>query len=180
MELERESDIAEGLLDVVRDIVPTAAFHVADQVDVARDRVPLDHGRVRSDAHVGDLVQSNVASARGLDQELANAVQAAPSLGSAPDHDVEHLLILEEAAYPDARHKGRRRPANVTGLDPVPLSLTQVDLDLERRLGRRKLDALVDESVDSGDGLLHLVRLRLEDGEVLAVEADGDVGLGTR
>ena len=47
--------------------------------------------------------------------------QAVPDLGRAPHHDLEHLLILEQAADLDARQQRGRRPADVARLDAIAL-----------------------------------------------------------
>ena len=76
----------------------------------------------------------------------ADVAQAARAPGVAADHDVEHLLLLEQAADLDARQQRRRRAAHVARLDPVALRLGEVDLDRDasaprpgaRRAGRRR------------------------------------------
>ena len=96
--------------------------------------------------------------------------------GRAPDLDVEHLLVLEEAADADARQQRGRRPADVARLDPGLPGLVEIDLDLHRRLRGLRRHALACRRPSIRDEeLLHLVGLVVENAEVVAEDAHGDL-----
>ena len=87
-----------------------------------------------ADAHVRDLAERHLPAVGPVDQQVADVVEAVGGLGHAPHHDLEDLLLLEQAADLDAREHRRRGPPHVAGLDAERLRPGQVDLDLQRRL----------------------------------------------
>ena len=87
-------------------------------------------------------------------------------------------IFCSSKRKPDAqpREHRRRGPAHVTGLDAERLGLVEVDLDLERRLRHRVLDAERGDAVDLGQLRLQSpLRLLPERVEVLAEHPNREV-----
>ena len=119
--LEREVDLANLLLHVVRHVADIAALHAGDDIEIARDVVVLDHlGRGRH-PDVGDVAEPDVTAAGPIEQEFTDVAHAVPSFGSAPHPHVEHLLLLEEAADVDPGEQRGGGAAHVARLDAEPL-----------------------------------------------------------
>jgi hypothetical protein len=114
-----------------------------------------------------------------LGVSILDARQARPQLGDSPDDDLEHLLVFEEQADLEARQQRRRGSPDVAGLDPVLLGGGKVDLDLDRRLLAAQPDRRVDDAVDAGHCLPHLLGPIAERRQVLPVDAYGYVRFGS-
>jgi len=50
-------------------------------------------------ANLSDIAQPDVTTTRRVQQQVADAADAAVRLGRAPDDHVEDLLVLEQAAH---------------------------------------------------------------------------------
>ena len=90
-------------------------------------------------------------------------------------HDVEDLLLAEDASDLDALQQRGLGAAHVAGLDAAAAGGVELGLDLDRRLRRRQLDLRVDDAVDAGRRAPRtfsaVARRRLE---VLAEDADDE------
>ena len=111
-------------------------------------------------------------AARRVEQKLLKDRGIVADLRRPPDHDLEDLLLLVEAADLEARHQRGRRAAHVTGLDAVPLGRPEIDLD--RQLGL--LGALLDvgrlQAVDAAEGGHDLLGLLAQHAELGTIDAD--------
>ena len=165
----------QDLVDVVRDCATVAPVRRDGDVDQARDGLPLDHGRRWRDAHVGDLTEMHVLPGGCLDQEVADAREIAPRLRRAPDHDVEHALLLEEAAHERSGEERGGGAPDVSWLQPVLVCLVEIDLDLDRRLRGLPCDTCAGDAVDPGDRRRELGGTALEDRQFLTVDPDVEV-----
>src|SRR6185436_17665135 len=142
--LGRKADPLQRLLDVSLHGAGVTTLDVRRDVEVAGDGLPLDDGRAWHDPSVGHSAQSNVAAIWGVDEQIADAREAAPRARRTPDDHVEDLLLLEQTPRDDAREESRGSSAYVAWLDAVPLAGEQVDLDLECRLHDGRVHPFVD------------------------------------
>ena len=92
----------------------------------------------------------------------------------APDHDVEHLLLLEQAAHGDAADQRRRGTTHVTWLEAMVPGLLEIHLDLDRLLLVLLLDLRVPDALDLRERLPDLLGLGAKNAKVLAVDAHRD------
>src|SRR5215211_1287025 len=173
--LKRELSLLETPLHVAHNGAPTAAADVGCHIDIARDGLMPDDGGVRPDLYVCDVPQRHLPSVRRVDGKLANTGQAGAGLWSPPHHDVEDLLLLEEASDLDPCHQRGRGATNLARLDPVPLGRGEIDLHLQSRLLGGRLYARVADSLSVREDLAYLPRLRSEHLQVLAVHAHDQV-----
>ena len=148
------------------------AAHARHHVDVPGDRIPADHARGLGDPHVGHLAEPDVAAARTVDQEVPHGIGVTSDGRGALHHDVEHLLLLEDAADQDALQQRRFGAPHVARLDRVLPCLRQIDVDLERRLQRRPDDGRIHDPVHLRNDPSHLLGLVVQHRLILAVHAD--------
>jgi hypothetical protein len=121
--------------------LPTfVALDVGRDVDEPGDVSVLDHRGGGPHPHSGHVTQADVTTVGRVDEQALDAREARAGVRRAPHHHVEDLLVLEEVADPQAGEHRRGGAAHVAGLDAERLGLGQVDLDLHRRLGRRRRD----------------------------------------
>ena len=150
MVLEWQRRRLQDAIDVVRERAAVASAGRDRDVDQARDALALDHRRRRRDADICDLTEVDVPTGRRSDQEVADGREVAPRPRRAPDDDVEHALLLEQAAHDGAREQRRRCAPHVARLEPEPVRPVDVDLDLDRRLRDLPRDACPRDAVDPG------------------------------
>ena len=111
---------------------------------------------------------------RRVELQVADVVDAVPVLGRAPDRDVVGLPVPEDVADLLAVDERRGGPADVTGLEPVPLGGGQVRLDLDLGQLRLVLHLRVGEARDPLEGGAELLGLGPQDLEVGALDPDDD------
>ena len=123
--------------DVGQDRADIAARDVRDDVDVAgrRPRAGSTSG-AGVDPDVGDVPEPDLVAA-GV--SISRSLRCSSGCGASPvhpdDHDLEDLLVLEQAADLEPGDQRRRGPAHVARLDHrLDSARVQVDLDLDRRL----------------------------------------------
>src|SRR5882762_804517 len=108
----------------------------------------MDHAWRRDAAHAGNISQPYLRTGLGIDQEVLDIVEVLADVRVSPNHDVEHFLLLKQAAHRDPADQRRRSPAHVTGLKTVLQGFLEIDLDgdfllLGLRLDLRALDSLI-------------------------------------
>jgi hypothetical protein len=115
-----------------------------------------------------------VASVGGVDEQPAHVGQVAAGPGRRPHHDLEHLLILEQAADLEARKQRGRGSPDVPWLQSVALGLGEIDLD--RHVGLLHLALEVDalDAVDGAQNAPYPRRRRTENRGVRAEDTDKD------
>jgi hypothetical protein len=178
--LERELRGLETVVDLCGHGAGIAPVHVDADLDPSRHRVALDHRRRRRDAHVGNVLEADMAAARCVDHDVLDAGQARAARRCAPYRDLEHLLLLEEASDLEAGEHRRRAAANVAGLEAVPLRLGEVHLHLDVGLVDPAVHPGGGHAVDVGDHASHFRRRRLQGAERRPEHPDGDVVRGPR
>jgi hypothetical protein len=172
--LHRELQLSQPSPHVIGDGAQAATGRPGGDVDAPRNvDVPYDRWS-GADPHVRHIAQRDLFAPRGVDREVLDAGEVVADLRRSPHNDVEHLLIVEEAADLHARQEGGRRPAHVARHDTVARRLIEVDLDLERRLLGLGGDARALDPVDPGENLPHLVGLAAKDPEVLPEDPHGN------
>src|SRR5438445_10718649 len=88
----------------------------------------MDHAWRRDAAHPGNISQPYLRTGLGIDQEVLDIVEVLADVRVSPDHDVEHFLLLKQAAHRDPADQRRRGPAHVSGLKNVLPGIPVVDL----------------------------------------------------
>ena len=88
--------------------------------------------------------------------------------------DVVGLPVPEDVTDLLAREHGRSRPSHIPRLQPVPLRLLEVDLDLDLGDVGLELDVLIHHAVDRSEDLADLIRLRPDHLEIVAEDAHHD------
>ena len=134
----------------------------------------LDAVRRRRDADVGDFTHADMPAAWGVEHQLFDVRDVVAGLGGAPHLHVVGLAVPEDVADLLAGHQGGRGPPDVARLQAVALRGGKVDLHLHLGDLGLELDVLVDDAVDAGQQLLHLVGLLAKDRQVLAEDAHDD------
>src|SRR3989441_9325641 len=124
----------------------------------------MDHAWRRDAAHPGNISQPYLRTGLGIDQEVLDIVEVLADVRVSPDHDVEHFLLLKQAAHRDPADQRRRGPAHVTGLKTVLPGFLEIDLDGDFLLLGLRLDLRRSEEHTSElQSLAYLVcRLLLE------------------
>src|SRR5207302_10867051 len=89
----------------------------------------MDHAWRRDAAHLGNISQPYLRTGLGIDQEVLDIVEVLADVRVSPDHDVEHFLLLKQAAHRDPANQRRRSPAHVTGLKTVLAGFLEIELD---------------------------------------------------
>src|SRR5947209_7642893 len=125
-----------------------------------------DTGR-GDDANPGNIAQAYLIAGLAVDQQVLDIIRISAKLRTSPDHDVEHLLLLEQAADSDAADQRRSGTANIAGLEAVCPGFIEVNFDIDRLLLGLWLDLRVLDAFNLSQGLPDLFSLGLEDLEVL-------------
>ena len=152
--------------------VAEAAVHLRRDIQAARDVVVLDHGRGGSHLDGGYVGKADVIAGRRVDQQIADGRGGVPGRRRTPDHDVEDLLILVQAADRQARVIGRRCPPNIAGGDAVFLRRGEVDLHLDSRLRDHLLHRRTDHAGHVRDQRANLIGLGGQFGQIGPVHPD--------
>src|SRR5689334_23393044 len=97
MILERKRDGLNLPRDVARYVTDRSSADLGIYVEKPGDTLPLDNARGWRGAHVGHVVQPHLISRFCIEQQVRDIAEIVPVLGAAPNYDVEHLLLLEEA-----------------------------------------------------------------------------------
>src|ERR1700712_1608108 len=126
----------------------------------------------RGDA--GDIPKPHLGAGFSVQHHVLDVVEVLPDLWTSPDHDIEHLLLLKQAAYGDATGQRRCIAADVTGLEAKRAGFVQIDFDVDRLLFGLWLDLRVLDPVDLCQDPLDLLCLGAEDVEIFAVYPDRD------
>src|SRR5713226_4497762 len=134
----------------------------------------MDHAWSWHNVDAGDIRQAHLLAGPGINQEVLDVVEVSAEFRASPDHDVEHLLLLEQAAHRDAADQRRRVPAHVTGLETVGPGFLEIDLDLDLLLLGLLLDLRALDPRDLRENLTDLLCLGAENAQIFAVDADGD------
>ena len=107
-----------------------------------------------------------------VDRQVANAVDAVPRFGSAPDVDVVGLSVDEQVADLFAGQQGGRRAADVARFEAVALRRREIHFDLNLRHFGLELHVQIDDAGDVLEGLLHFVGLVVNVLQVGSIDAD--------
>ena len=134
----------------------------------------MDHAWRRDAAHPGNISQPYLRTGLGIDQEVLDIVEVLADVRVSPDHDVEHFLLLKQAAHRDPADQRRRGPAHVTGLKTVLPGFLEIDLDGDFLLLGLRLDLRALDSTDSRQNLPNLFCLGAENAKIFPVDAHGD------
>ncbi len=121
--LERQAQVGEPVLEVLRNVADAAPADVGFDVEVPGDRVTLDHGGRVCDAYVGHVAEADAAAFGLVDHEVPHVRDALPRLRLALDDHVEDLLALEHASDLEALDHRGFGAAHVAGLDALGAGL---------------------------------------------------------
>ena len=103
-------------------------------VDPPRSAFAMDHTGRRHVPDACDIGEAYLRAGLGVDQQVLDIVEASADGPASPDHHVEHLLLLEQAAHRDAADQRRRGAAHIARLQAVGPGLLQINLDIDRLL----------------------------------------------
>src|SRR6266480_2169735 len=134
----------------------------------------MDHAWRRDAAHPGNISQPYLRTGLGIDQEVLDIVEVLADVRVSPDHDVEHFLLLKQAAHRDPADQRRRSPAHVTRLETVFPGFLEIALDGDFLLLRLRLDLRALDSTDPRQNLPDLFCLGAENAKIFPVDAHGD------
>ena len=172
--LEREVHLPEGCRHVRGHVGRATATDGGGDVEAARHRVMCDHRRVGGDLHPGHGTQRDPLTARRLEEQGVQAVDARPGRRAAPQDDVEDGLLLVEAADGEPGDERAGVAAHVARPQADPLRCREVHLDLDGRLADLLLDGGRDDAGDGLDLLPHVLRGASQGGQILAVHPDDE------
>src|SRR4030095_548262 len=111
-----------------------------------------------------------LGTAPRVDRQVLDASQAVSCVGSAPDHDIEDLLLLEEVTDGEARKESRGCPTDIAGAEAVSPRGLKVDFHLKRGSLERGLHAGVLHALDARDGREYLIGLLAQSRLVFTVD----------
>ena len=172
MIFKRELDVADPARHLAHHVVQRPTADIGIDIDAPGDSFPTDNAVGLPDPNMRNVAQANLLVFLGVDHQPLDVVEVVADFRRAPDHDIEHLLFLEQSADCDAADQCRSGAANVSRLQAVAAGPIQIDLDLESRLGRRLFDAGVLDALDLFEDPPDLLGLRLDDFELVAIDAD--------
>src|SRR6476469_4771680 len=134
----------------------------------------MDYAWGSRSADAGDIAKAHLCAGVRIYQEVPDIVDFFADVRAPPDHPVEHLLFLEQAAHRDAADQCRRGPAYVTGLETIDPGFLQIDLDVDRLLLGLRLDLRPLDPRDLRESLPDLLGLGPENAQIFAEDADRD------